>query len=158
MLKSERSQTVVSIFSQLESDRSNMKIKSILLGGLVAVCGIVCNLHAQVEVLTVQGALPRLNYRDPQGKLLWALPANSVLWKLDGPINSGVVVCTAAATSNSIVLNEGGVSIRGTGFPSAKLHVGTINSADQRAKYSSIQAIPTANPLLARSMETRRHK
>ncbi len=89
MLKSERSQTVVSIFSQLESDRSNMKIKSILLGGLVAVCGIVCNLHAQVEVLTVQGALPRLNYRDPQGKLLWALPANSVLWKLDGPINSG---------------------------------------------------------------------
>ncbi len=149
MLKSETSQTVVSIFSQLESDRSNMKIKSILLGGLVAVCGIVCNLHAQVEVLTVQGALPRLNYRDPQGKLLWALPANSVLWKLDGPINSGVVVCTAAATSNSIVLNEGGVSIRGTGFPSAKLHVGTINSADQPGEVLVDPGNPNSQPIIS---------
>lgn len=83
---------------------------------------------AQTEVVTVQGNLPRYNYRDTQGNLLWALPGNSVLWKLDGPINAGVVVATAAAPSGSINLNEGGVAIRGTGFPSAKLHVGTITS------------------------------
>ena len=63
--------------------------------------------------------------------MLWALPANSVLWKLDGPFNAGVVVATAAAPSGSITMNEGGVSIRGGGFPSAKLHVGTISSATQ---------------------------
>lgn len=84
--------------------------------------------HAQTEVVTVQGTLPRLNYRDQGGNLLWALPANNVLWKLDGPFNAGVVVATAAAPSSSIVMNEGGVSIRGGGFPSAKLHVGTISS------------------------------
>lgn len=89
------------------------------------------SIHAQTEVLTVQGDLPRLNYRSSQGNLLWALPANSVLWKLDGPANAGVIVCTAAARSGSISLNEGGVSIRGTGFPSAKLHVGTIGSATE---------------------------
>lgn len=84
--------------------------------------------QAQTEVLTVQGNLPRLNYRDPGGNLLWAIPANSVLWKLDGPFNAGVIVTTAAAPSGSITLNEGGVSIRGGGFPSAKLHVGTLLS------------------------------
>lgn len=86
---------------------------------------------AQTEVLTVQGALPRLNYRDTQGNLLWAMPANSVLWKLDGPFNAGVVVVTAAAKSGSININEGGVSIRGSGFPAAKLHVGTITSVTE---------------------------
>lgn len=82
----------------------------------------------QTEVLTVQGNLPRLNYRDPQGSLLWSMPANTVLWKLDGPFNAGVIVSTSAAKSGSITLNEGGVSIRGTGFPTAKLHVGAIGS------------------------------
>lgn len=83
---------------------------------------------AQTETLTMQGTLPRLNYRDTVGNLLWALPANSVLWKLDGPANAGVMVFTAAAPSGSINVNQGGVSIRGGGFPSAKLHVGTILS------------------------------
>ncbi len=87
--------------------------------------------HAQTEVLTLQGNLPRLNYRDNSGNLIWALPANNVLWKLDGPANAGVIVCTAAAKSSSIVLNEGGVSIRGTGFPNAKLHVGAITSSTE---------------------------
>lgn len=82
----------------------------------------------QTEVLTVQGNLPRLNYRDTGGNLIWAVPANSVLFKLDGPFNAGVIVVTAAAPSNSMVMNEGGVSIRGGGFPSAKLHVGSITS------------------------------
>lgn len=86
---------------------------------------------AQTEVLTVQGSLPRLNYRDTSGNLLWALPANSVLWKLDGPFNAGVVVITSAAPSGSININEGGVAIRGNGFPSAKLHVGTILSGTE---------------------------
>ena len=86
---------------------------------------------AQTEVLTVQGTLPRLNYRDGGGTLLWSIPANNVLWKLDGPFNAGVVVVTAAAPSGSIVLNDGGVSIRGGGFPEAKLHVGNINSATE---------------------------
>ena len=90
--------------------------------------GFVASALGQTEVLTVQGNLPRLNYRDPQGNLLWSLPANNVLWKLDGPFNAGVIVCTAAARSGSITLNDGGVSIRGGGFPSAKLHVGTITS------------------------------
>lgn len=83
------------------------------------------------ETLTVQGTLPRLNYRDTGGNLLWSLPANNVLWKLDGPFNAGVIVATAAAKSSSITLNEGGVSIRGGGFPAAKLHVGTIASATE---------------------------
>lgn len=87
--------------------------------------------YGQTEVLTVQGNLPRYNYRDSQGALLWSTPANSVLWKIDGPFNAGVVVLTAAAKSGSISVNEGGVSIRGGGFPSAKLHVGTILSQDQ---------------------------
>lgn len=91
----------------------------------------VGTVNAQVEVLTVQGNLPRLNYRDNGGNLLWALPANNVLWKLDGPFNAGVIVTTAAAPSGSITLNEGGVSIRGGGFPSAKLHVGTLASVTQ---------------------------
>ncbi len=57
------------------------------------------SVNAQTEVLTVQGSLPRLNYRDNGGNLLWAMPANSVLWKLDGPFNAGVIVTTAAAKS-----------------------------------------------------------
>ncbi len=97
----------------------------------LAVGGFVSTASAQTEVVTVQGSLPRFNYRDPQGNLMWALPANSVLWKLDGPSNAGVIVCTAAAASNSITLNEGGVGICGTGFPSAKLHVGTIGSVSR---------------------------
>lgn len=91
-------------------------------------CTLSALATAQTEVLTVQGDLPRYNYRDSQGRLMWALPGNNVLWKLDGPFNGGVIVCTAAAPSGSINLNEGGVSIRGGGFPSAKLHVGTITS------------------------------
>ena len=91
----------------------------------------VGTINAQSEVLTVQGTLPRLNYRDTNGTLLWSLPSNSVLWKLDGPFNAGVLVVTAAAPSGSLVMNEGGVSIRGGGFPSAKLHVGTLLNATQ---------------------------
>ena len=97
-----------------------MNTRRVLL--LLVVINLAClgAVTAQ-EVLTVQGSLPRLNYRDNGGNLLWALPANSVLWKLDGPFNAGVVVVTAAAPSSSITINEGGVSIRGGGFPSAKL-------------------------------------
>lgn len=98
------------------------------LGLGLALGAFMTSALAQTEVVTVQGNLPRYNYRDPQGNLLWALPANNVLWKLDGPLNAGVIVCTAAAHSGSIYLNEGGVSVRGTPFPSAKLHVGTISS------------------------------
>lgn len=109
-----------------------MKINRAIIGSLLAItlC-LSTSTFAQTEVLTVQGNLPRLNYRDQGGNLLWSLPANSVLWKLDGPFNAGVVVCTAAAPSGSITLNEGGVSIRGSGFPSAKLHVGTILSQSE---------------------------
>jgi hypothetical protein len=89
---------------------------------------LLSSAQAQTEVLTAQGTLPRFNYRNQQGELIWAMPANNVLWKLDGPANAGVIVCTAAAKSSSITLNEGGVGIRSTGFPSAKLHVGTIAS------------------------------
>ncbi len=99
---------------------------------------------AQTEVLTVQGNLPRLNYRDTQGNLLWAMPANNVLWKLDGPINAGVIVTTAAAPTSSIVLNEGGVSIRGGGFPDAKLHVGTIFSATEPGEVTIDPGNPSA--------------
>ena len=119
---------------------------------------LVTSVQAQTEVLTVQGNLPRLNYRDQQGNLLWALPANNVLWKLDGPFNAGVIVCTAAAPSGSISLNEGGVSIRGGGFPSAKLHVGTINSQTEPGEVrvdpgnpnatATIHAINNAMPTL----------
>ena len=119
---------------------------------------LVTSVQAQTEVLTVQGNLPRLNYRDSQGNLLWALPANNVLWKLDGPANAGVIVCTAAAKSNSITLNEGGVSIRGGGFPSAKLHVGTILSQSEPGEVridpgnpnatATIHAINNAMPTL----------
>ncbi len=97
--------------------------------GLLVLCSSVA--QAQTEVLTVQGNLPRLNFRNNLGDLIWSLPANNVLWKLDGPTNAGVIVCTAAAASSSITLNEGGVSIRGSGFPAAKLHVGTIGSATE---------------------------
>ena len=107
-------------------------IKRIFAVFLTVTSFLSCNVGlAQTEVLTVQGSLPRLNYRDTQGNLLWSLPANNVLWKLDGPFNAGVIVTTAAARSGSITLNEGGVSIRGGGFPSAKLHVGTIVSATE---------------------------
>lgn len=125
---------------------------------VVSLGWLVASVQAQTEVITVQGSLPRLNYRDPQGNLLWALPCNSVLWKLDGPINSGVIVCTAAARSGSINLNEGGVSIRGSGFPSAKLHVGTILSQSEPGEVridpgnanaaATIHAINNAMPTL----------
>ena len=127
-----------------------MRMKSLLLGGLIAVSGAnFSHLNAQTEVLTVQGSLPRLNYRDLQGNLLWSMPSNSVLWKLDGPFNAGVIVCTAAATSSSIVLNEGGVAIRGSGFPSAKLHVGTINSADQPGEVLVDPGNPNGTPIIS---------
>jgi hypothetical protein len=104
-----------------------------IIGLLLVVANLICirTSHAQTETLTVQGSLPRLNYRDTGGNLLWALPANNVLWKLDGPFNGGVIVVTAAAPSSSIVANQGGVSIRGGGFPSAKLHVGNISDPTQ---------------------------
>ncbi len=92
--------------------------------------------QAQTEVLTVQGNLPRYNYRDASGNLIWSLPANSVLWKLDGPINAGVMVVTAAASSNSVVMNEGGVSIRGGGFPESKLEVGSLVSSTEPGQIS----------------------
>ena len=107
---------------------NRIRVASALLALLVVSAG---NAGAQTEVLTVQGNLPRLNYRDNQNNLIWAMPANTVLWKLDGPFNAGVMVFTAAAPSGSINVNEGGVSIRGGGFPDAKLHVGTINSATE---------------------------
>lgn len=111
---------------------SNMRINRSFISSFVIVGLWLSNLLvAQTEVLTVQGNLPRLNYRDNQGNLLWALPGNNVLWKLDGPFNAGVIVCTAAAPSGSITLNEGGVSIRGGGFPSAKLHVGLLSSQSE---------------------------
>lgn len=116
---------------------------------LLVVANIVCVRAADAqEVLTVQGNLPRLNYRDPGGNLLWALPANNVLWKLDGPFNAGVIVTTAAAPSSSITLNEGGVSIRGGGFPSAKLHVGTIASSTEPGEVR----IDPGNPAAAASI------
>ncbi len=103
-----------------------------IFSGAVAVYGCLAGTAvAQIEVLTIQGNLPRLNYRDPGGNLLWSTPANNVLWKLDGPFNAGVIVTTAAAQSGSMTLNDGGVSIHGTGFPDAKLHVGTIFSANE---------------------------
>lgn len=108
-----------------------MNVGKNLLLVAIASWGLVGSAAAQTEVLTVQGNLPRFNYRDNQGALLWSLPANSVLWKLDGPFNAGVMVVTSAAPSGSIVMNEGGVSIRGTGFPAAKLHVGSLLNATQ---------------------------
>jgi hypothetical protein len=81
------------------------------------------------EVLDLQGNLPRLQYKSAGGSLLWTIAANSVLWKVDGPFNAGVIVVTAAAKSSSIIANEGGVSIRGSGFPDAKLHVGNADDA-----------------------------
>lgn len=122
-----------------------MKMKSFFFGCLLALSWFANVVQAQTEVLTVQGNLPRLNYRDSGGNLLWALPANSVLWKLDGPFNAGVIVVTAAAPSSSISLNEGGVSIRGGGFPSAKLHVGTITSVDQPGEVR----VDPGNPMAA---------
>lgn len=115
-------------------DFLSRKVSNVILPQSVLITFFVClltsptSLGFQQEVSTLQGNLPRLNYRDSQGSLLWSLPANNVLWKLDGPFNAGVVVVTAATPSNSILLNEGGVSIRGSGFPSAKLHVGTLVS------------------------------
>lgn len=96
-----------------------------------AVAATAGSAYAQSEVLVAQGNLPRLRYNDSGGNQLWALPANSVLWKIDGPFNAGVVVLTAAAPSSSININEGGVSIRGGGFPEAKLHVGTLDSVTE---------------------------
>lgn len=122
-----------------------MRLKSVLLGCAAVSLMLTNALVAQTEVLTVQGNLPRFNYRDNQGSLLWSLPANSVLWKLDGPFNAGVIVTTAAAPSGSITLNEGGVSIRGGGFPAAKLHVGTIVSADQPGEVR----VDPGNPMAA---------
>ncbi len=98
---------------------------------LIAICCVRDAAHGQTETLTVQGSLPRLNYRSTNGDLLWSVPANTVLWKLDGPFNAGVIVATAAAPSSSLVLNDGGVSIRGTGFPAAKLHVGTLGNQNE---------------------------
>lgn len=128
------------------------KCVAVLIGLLLS------SAQAQTEVLTVQGNLPRLNYRDLQGNLIWALPANNVLWKLDGPTNAGVIVCTAAAPSSSITLNEGGVSIRGGGFPSAKLHVGTVLSPTEPGEVridpgnvnatATIHAVNTSMPTL----------
>ncbi len=107
-----------------------MNLKNLCLCGfmLLNALWIDCASAQPPEVITVQGNLPRLNYRDNQGTLSWSIPANSTLWKLDGPIKAGVLIATAAAPSNSLIMNEGGVSIRGTGFPQAKLHVGTITS------------------------------
>ena len=123
-----------------------MKIKATFFGSFIAASFLLSGvIFAQTEVLTVQGNLPRLNYRDNGGNLLWALPANSVLWKLDGPFNAGVIVTTAAAPSGSITLNEGGVSIRGGGFPSAKLHVGTLTSVDQPGEVR----VDPGNPMAA---------
>ncbi len=104
--------------------------------------------NAQTEVLTVQGNLPRLNYRDNGGNLLWSLPANSVLWKIDGPINSGVVVVTAAAKSGTMTMNEGGVSIRGGGFPDAKLVVGNMLSATEPGQVSIDPGNTVGNPTI----------
>ena len=121
-------------------------IKRISAAFLTVISVFSCNVScAQTEVLTVQGSLPRFNYRDSQGALLWSLPANNVLWKIDGPFNAGVVVVTAAAPSGSIALNEGGVSIRGGGFPSAKLHVGTIASATEPGEVRVDPGNPTAS-------------
>ena len=123
-----------------------MKIKSTCLSSFIAASLLLSGvIFAQTEVLTVQGNLPRYNYRDNNGSLLWSMPANTVLWKLDGPFNAGVIVTTAAAPSGSITLNEGGVSIRGGGFPSAKLHVGTIASADQPGEVR----VDPGNPMAA---------
>ena len=107
---------------------NRIRVASATLALLAVTAGAA---SAQTEVLTVQGSLPRLNYRDTNGSLLWSMPANTVLWKLDGPFNAGVMVVTAAAPSGSININDGGVSIRGTGFPDAKLHVGTIGSVTE---------------------------
>ena len=126
-----------------------MKMKSSFFGCLFALSCVASGwLQAQTEVLTVQGNLPRFNYRDNNGSLLWSMPANNVLWKLDGPFNAGVIVVTAAAQSGSITMNEGGVSIRGGGFPSAKLHVGTIASADQPGEVRVDPGNPTAAAII----------
>lgn len=126
-----------------------MRSSTLSAGTLLAVClGLTSQLMAQTEVLTVQGNLPRLNYRDPGGNLVWAMPANTVLWKLDGPFNAGVIVCTAAAPSGSITLNEGGVSIRGGGFPAAKLHVGTIISATEPGEVRVDPGNPNATAII----------
>ena len=103
---------------------NRIRVASATLALLVVAAGAA---SAQTEVLTVQGTLPRLNYRDTNANLIWSMPANTVLWKLDGPINAGVMIVTAAAPSGSINVNEGGVSIRGGGFPSAKLQVGNLD-------------------------------
>lgn len=109
-------------------DLAMQKLLSITVVVSAVFLFLVSFANAQTEVVTVQGNLPRFNYRDVQGSLLWSMPANSVLWKLDGPFNAGVVVCTAAARSGSIQINDGGVSIAGSGFPEAKLHIGTVDS------------------------------
>ena len=75
---------------------NRIRVASATLALLVVAAGAA---SAQTEVLTVQGTLPRLNYRDTNANLIWSMPANTVLWKLDGPINAGVMIVTAAAAS-----------------------------------------------------------
>lgn len=134
---------------QFLNDGSIMKLNSLFLGSSVAVVlWLTSVVSAQTEVLTVQGNLPRFNYRDSNGSLLWSIPANTVLWKLDGPFNAGVIVCTAAAQSSSITLNEGGVSIRGGGFPAAKLHVGTIASQTEPGEVRVDPGNPAASAII----------
>ena len=85
----------------------------------------------QSETLDLVGNLPRINLKPNTSSTNWSLDGNSVLFRVSGAINAGQVVITQAAKSSSLVLNEGGVSVRGTGFPSAKLHVGFIDDATQ---------------------------
>ncbi len=54
-------------------------LRSILVLALLIVLLLPQASYAQTEVLTVQGNLPRYNYRDNNGNFLWSIPANSVL-------------------------------------------------------------------------------
>ncbi len=130
-------------FSGITKMKWTLSVRGLL--ALALVVALAQNSVAQTEVITVQGNLPRYNYRDGVGNLLWALPANNTLWKIDGPFNAGVFVCTAAAKSNSIVLNEGGVSIAGSGFPTAPLHVGTLTSPTKPGEVRFDPGNPTAD-------------
>ncbi len=126
-----------------------MKTTSMFLGCVLTLgLAMISIVQAQTEVVTVQGNLPRFNYRDSQGSILWSLPANSVLWKVDGPTNAGVIVLTAASKSGSITINEGGVSIRGSGFPAAKLHVGNLASATEPGEVRIDPGNPAAESII----------